>query len=113
MLIFASANKIYKIMGEYADMEIERGFSEYFNQRQGIGIYNPEHEDYIEEWCGEEVPSHIEQWTSFEFNNIERETPKSWLLNMMGGNRQWFSKKYCKLVHNRILLPQWYCDMLT
>jgi hypothetical protein len=93
-------------MGEYADMSIESGLSNYIDFKTNSGIY--ENYDYLDEWDGEDIPIiRAKKWDSFEFLEIKRETEKAWLLIMNGKAERWFPKKHCRIKGNTILLPIW------
>lgn len=55
----------------------------------------------------------MENITKFEFKQVLKETPKSWLLEMNAGNKLWFPKAYCKLEDGLVIVPTWLVDRIV
>ncbi len=91
-----------KIMGEYADMEIERDLSYHLD------------DEYLDKEDKEDISIvQAEKWEAFDFLKIKQETEKAWLLIMNGSAEQWFPKKYCRIKDNTVYLPIWLRNKIT
>lgn len=82
-------------MGEYADMEFDRGLDEWFDE----GCPTPY--DYY--------PEAKTKWHKFNYKNIIAVTEKAFYLEMSGGAKTWFPKSQSVIdrVEKNIFISNW------
>jgi len=96
-------------MGEYADIEIDRGMNEYLDGIYQIGSIN---DDICDDNCSY-IEGIEEPETILEFKTIKKETSKAWLLIMTGDAETWFPKSVCVIKGNLITVPKWLLDKIA
>lgn len=105
-------------MGDYADDAIDQELDRYISEITGGDDFEdgcpchtspPKSKDPLDN-VDDDINENI--WTEsslLSFNKVIRETEKSWILEMSGGAKTHFSKKYCRIdeAKKTIIAPKW------